>query len=297
MHKSLTWAAGIIAVVAIGLFVWSSYFRHSVVAQPAVVSDYKNAAYLIGEQRIQLKGGVAEMEAAPGSTSKIVTRYFGNELRTDLDGDGREDVAFIITQQTGGTGVFYYAVGALDTGLGYAGSEGYLLGDRIAPQMTEVSQNPRHKNVVVFNYAVRASSEPFSAAPSISTSVYLKLDPKSMRWGVVEPDFSGESPSGIRGVAMLGPTCPVMRNPPDPQCADKPFKTSLVITSADQSKVIKTVSTDAKGAFTAELPPGEYSIRSAASANILPYCRSNGTIQVKANAYIEITVSCDTGIR
>ena len=29
--------------------------------------------------------------------------------------------------------------------------------------------------------------------------------------------------SGIRGTVMAGPTCPVERDPPDPNCADKPL--------------------------------------------------------------------------
>ena len=92
------------------------------------------------------------MEAAPGSASKILTRYFGNEIRHDLNGDGREDVVFLLTQETGGSGVFYYAVAALDTEQGYVGSEGLLLGDRIAPQTTEIGTG----NIVIVTYADRA---------------------------------------------------------------------------------------------------------------------------------------------
>jgi len=31
--------------------------------------------------------------------------------------------------------------------------------------------------------------------------------------------------TGIQGTVMAGPTCPVERNPPDPQCADRPLQT------------------------------------------------------------------------
>jgi hypothetical protein len=50
--------------------------------------------------------------------------------------------------------------------------------------------------------------------------------------------------SGISGVVTLGPTCPVMRNPPDPQCADKSYQTNLVLTAPDSTQVIKTFSID-----------------------------------------------------
>lgn len=156
-------------------------------------SEYKNAEYLIEGKRVKLENGISEMPSAPDSASKTVTRYFGNELKTDLDGDGREDVAFILTQETGGSGTFFYAVAALSTEDGYVGSDGYLLGDRVAPQATTMSSNPRHVRVVTFNYAERASGAPMTEAPSVGKSAYLKLDPSSMRWGIVEPDFEGES--------------------------------------------------------------------------------------------------------
>ena len=105
------------------------------------------------------------------------------------------------------------------------------------------------------------------------------------------------SKSGIRGHVLLGPTCPVEKIPPDPNCADKPYKTNLVLTSADQSYVIAQFSSDENGKFSIETDPGEYQIRSAAAANILPYCSSSGTIKVTAHTYTSAAISCDTGIR
>jgi hypothetical protein len=99
----------------------------------------------------------------------------------------------VLTQQRGGSGTLFYAVAALNTDAGYVGSDGYLLGDRIAPQTTVVSPHPRHKNVIVVNYHDRRPGEPMTAEPAVGKSVYLKLDPQAMRWGVVVPDFEGES--------------------------------------------------------------------------------------------------------
>ena len=156
-------------------------------------TGYRNAEYMIEGQRITLADGLSETDTSPGSASRITTRYFGNELTTDLNNDGREDVVFLLTQQRGGSGTFFYAVAALNTEAGYRGSDGYLLGDRIAPQTTVVSRNPRHKNVIVVNYADRRPDEPMTAQPSIGKSVYLKLDTETVRWGIVVPDFEGES--------------------------------------------------------------------------------------------------------
>lgn len=165
-------------------------------------TDYKNIAYKIDGVAVQLSNGLAEVETAPGSATMVITKYFGNDLKADLNNDGQEDMVFLLTQDTGGSGVFYYAVAALKTADGYVGSDGYLLGDRIAPQTTEISQNPQHKNVIVVNYADRAKDEPMTTAPSVGKSVYLKLDAATRMWGTVEADFEGEADQSRMSLTM-----------------------------------------------------------------------------------------------
>jgi hypothetical protein len=178
-----------VALVA-GLVASNSCNEH----EPTVATEGpRNTSYVIEGRRVLLRDGLAETEAAPGSASTITTRHVGHELKTDLDGDGREDVAFLLTQEGGGSGTFFYVVGALATDRGYIGSDGYPLGDRIAPQAIEPSKNPRHENVIVVSYADREAGEPMSAPPSVGKSVHLKLVPASMQWGIVEPDFEGEA--------------------------------------------------------------------------------------------------------
>lgn len=156
---------------------------------PAEGDGYKNAEYVIDGVRIKLTNGASDIEAAPGSAERIVTNYFGNELKKDLDGDGREDVVFLVTQDTGGTGFFVYVVAALNTPSGYVGSEAFFLGDRIAPQTTESGRG----KIVIVNYADRAPGEPFSALPSVGKSVWLLLDPSTKQFGEVEQNFEGEA--------------------------------------------------------------------------------------------------------
>ncbi len=165
----------IFGVITIAVLVFVSMQKPNATSGAA---DYMHATYMIEGQPVTLGGN---------------TKYFGNELQTDLDGDGRQDTAFIVTQNNGGSGTFFYAVAALNTKDGYIGSDGYLLGDRIAPQNTTLSQNPKQVGVVVFNYADRAPTEPMSTKPSIGKSVYLKLDRETMRWGIAMPNFEGES--------------------------------------------------------------------------------------------------------
>ncbi|MFA7216381.1 MAG: META domain-containing protein [Candidatus Paceibacterota bacterium] len=154
---------------------------------------YKDAEYIIDGQAVKLSDGYSEVEAALGSASKIITRYFGNEVKYDFDKDGREDVAFLLTQETGGSGVFFYVVAALNKEDGYVGSQGLLLGDRIAPQTTEISQNPNHKDVIVVNYMDRNPGEAMTTSPSLGRSIWLKLDIASMQFGEVVQDFPGEA--------------------------------------------------------------------------------------------------------
>jgi hypothetical protein len=191
MKKIIIGLVTAIAILIAVFYIFNAYIYNE--KQAPAVTDYKNAEYRLDGVSIHLKDGFAEIEAAPGSASKITTRYFGNVLGTDLNNDGRKDAVFLLTQETGGSGVFYYVVAALNTEQGYVGSDGYFLGDRIAPQTIETSNNPKHKNVIVVNYADRAVNDPFTAQPSIGKSVYLKLDTSNMMWGTVEQNFEGES--------------------------------------------------------------------------------------------------------
>jgi heat shock protein HslJ len=178
----------IIGAIAGGVVYLAKGFN-SAASQQVSMPDPKNTEYVINGVPVKLINGISEIPAAPGSASKIVTKYFGNEVKKDLNGDGREDVVFLLTQETGGSGVFYYAVASLNTENGYVGSEGLLLGDRIAPQATENGSG----NTVVVTYADRAPGEAFSVAPSVAKSIILLLDPDTMQFGEVVGDFEGEA--------------------------------------------------------------------------------------------------------
>src|SRR5262245_35429792 len=101
MNKFLFHFLGLIT--AVGCVVWAFSTIHE--GSPGA-GDPKNATYLIEGERVKLENGLSTVSVTPlGSPSRVITRYFGNELKTDLDGDGKEDVAFILTQERGGSGV------------------------------------------------------------------------------------------------------------------------------------------------------------------------------------------------
>ncbi len=130
----------------------------------------KNTTYYFDGSPVTLINGDSTDSATFASTG-----YFGNEVFADLNADGREDIVFLLTQDTGGSGLFFYVVAAIQTGEGYVGSQAFFLGDRIAPQTTEYRDG-----VVIVNYADRALDEPFSTPPSIGKSVRLSFDAEAM---------------------------------------------------------------------------------------------------------------------
>lgn len=183
--------AGIGLIIVGGFYILNTYIYNA--KQAPTASDYKDAEYVIDGERVRLADGTATTSSAPDSSAHTTTQYFGNDVIVDFNGDGRQDVAFLLSRDTGGSGVFYYLVAALQTDRGYVGSEGYFIGDRIAPQTVEVSRNPSHRGVIVVNYAERAPGEPMSAQPSVGKSVWLKLDPVALQFGEVVQNFEGEA--------------------------------------------------------------------------------------------------------
>lgn len=109
------------------------------------------------------------------------------------------------------------------------------------------------------------------------------------------PGAGGDLTTGVRGVVSLGPTCPVERIPPDPQCTDKPYATAIVVYRAGSQSVFVMGNSDASGMFKFSLPPGSYTLE-ATDGKIFPRC-AQVSVEVPARGYTSTTLSCDTGIR
>jgi len=132
--------------------------------------NYKDATYDINNLAVTLVDGYSESTTTQDSATKIITKYFGNETIGDLNSDGIDDTAFIMTQELGGSGTFYYIAVALGSKNGFIGKNAILLGDRIAPQTTEIKDGE-----IIVNYADRAIGEPMTTKPSVGVSKYLKI--------------------------------------------------------------------------------------------------------------------------
>ena len=120
--------------------------------------DYKTATFVI--------------DGKPTVLGTEGTQFFGNLAKGDLNDDGITDLAFLITHNGGGSGTFVYAVAALQNYSGrYIGTNGILLGDRVAPQTTEI-----RNGILIVNYSDRKPDEPMTATPSVGVSVYMYFD-------------------------------------------------------------------------------------------------------------------------
>ncbi len=160
-------------IVVVGVMVILPKYRavaptHNATSTQSTVG-YKDATYKIDDQPINLKNGLSET-TVEGSLSSVRTMYFGNEAKGDVNGDGKEDVAFLLTQNGGGTGTFYFLAVALGNEGGYKGINTVFIGDRIAPQNTEIKNG-----VITVNYADRLPSEPMVAEPTVGVSRYFKV--------------------------------------------------------------------------------------------------------------------------
>lgn len=144
------------------------------VVEPVVLApgeDPENASYLLEGQVVTLTDGKTEMPVAPGSATMVTISMFGEPVTGDLNGDGVPDSAVLLVVETGGSGVFYYQAAALQSDDMYTGTNGILLGDRIAPQTTQVTDQ-----TIIANYAERAPGEPMTAKPSVGVSKYMQVN-------------------------------------------------------------------------------------------------------------------------
>ena len=110
------------------------------------------------------------------------------------------------------------------------------------------------------------------------------------------PGATAAGQSGIRGLALAGPICPVERNPPDPACAPRPVAgATIVIRNGSGAQVAAAVS-GADGAFVVELPPGNYVVEPKPVEGVLGTAAQQD-VTVDAGSVAVIQLDYDTGIR
>jgi len=180
MAKKIIILAALLVFIGIGFWIYQASKENSVSEESGelnisktnqAVLDPKNCIYLIEGQEVTLRDGYSQVNTVPGSASKVTTQYFGNTAQGDFNNDGVNDVAFILTQDTEGSGTFYYQAAALSNSIGCIGTNAILLGDRIAPQSSSYTNGK-----IVVNYADRNPGEPMTIRPSLGVSKYFTVN-------------------------------------------------------------------------------------------------------------------------
>lgn len=154
--------------------------------------DVKNMSYIVSGEIFNLKNGRAENTYSTSSASKNILNIFGEPVYGDLNGDSVMDAVILLENNTGGSGMFYYAVLVINTGTTSKPTNAMLLGDRIAPQTVEIQDGH-----ALYNFAERRYGEPMTTRPSMGKSVWVYYDSKDNTIGEWVKDFEGESAYGI----------------------------------------------------------------------------------------------------
>jgi hypothetical protein len=99
--------------------------------------------------------------------------------------------------------------------------------------------------------------------------------------------------SGIRGVVVTGPRCPV--ESAESPCPDEPVPNTEIQVKRS-GEVVATATSDDEGNFEIALPPGEYSVEAVAEMIGMGYAKPVD-VTVTDGAFVQVSVVIDTGIR
>lgn len=182
------------AIIILGIY---KFTTPKTGAMPKASGDVKNISYTVEGETLTLVDGKVLKDIAPGSAAKKTIMIFGEPVYGDLNGDGEEDAAVMLTSSGEGSGTFYYAVLAIASGTSYTSTNALFLGDRIAPQTIEI----RDGNAV-YNYAERNAGEPMTTEPSVGKSLWVHYDAKTGEIGELVKNFEGEVDTTRMAISM-----------------------------------------------------------------------------------------------
>lgn len=152
-----------------------------------------DGTYTISGMKFTLKNGYSEV-ADIGIAAKTITRYFGKDAIGDVNNDGRADLAFLITQEFGGSNKFFYLVALLDLPSGRVGAQALYLGELIVPQKISIDS----KGIVLVNYLDRKEGESFTDPASIKKTLSLKFNPETLRFAEKGPEGAPTMTLGMK---------------------------------------------------------------------------------------------------
>lgn len=101
----------------------------------------------------------------------------------------------------------------------------------------------------------------------------------------------------LSGVVLAGPTCPVVRDPPDPACEDRPVEGAEIVALDAQGQEVARASTDDQGGFRLDLLAGEYQLVPQPVEGLLGTASPTRIVVVDGVPLEPVTIVYDTGIR
>lgn len=129
-----------------------------------------STTYRIGKEPVLLINGRAEVQAAPGSATKIITEVVNEPVFGDLNSDNRNDAALFIIQDTGGSGTFYYLTAAIRQDRHWRGTNAAYIGDRIMPVSLKINHG-----VIAASFMDRSPGQPMATPPTVTRLLQFKL--------------------------------------------------------------------------------------------------------------------------
>ncbi len=124
--------------------------------------DPLNFTYNIEGEKIKLVNGNSVSDVVPGSVEKLETTTFDKPAVGDLNGDGKNDSAILLVQDSGGSGLFYYLVAVINDAGVAKNTNSIFIGDRIEPVSVVIKANR-----IELNYVDRNPNEPMTADPTV----------------------------------------------------------------------------------------------------------------------------------
>jgi hypothetical protein len=104
-----------------------------------------------------------------------------------------------------------------------------------------------------------------------------------------------ELTSGIEGLVVIGPTCPIERD--DETCPDEPLAATLTVQERESGRAVQTLRSAADGHFRANLAPGDYLLVPVSPNPGVPPYAEPIEVTVEPDRYTNVTVTYDSGIR
>lgn len=155
--------AVLIVLVISGVFVYKSNKYHTLVPsgtytdKKVMMFDFGNQKLMVDDMELDFVQGA--YLSADGEQSASISSRTTNTSMTRA--------AAILTDNAGGSGTFYYVVGAQIMGGKEVHSQPVLLGDRVMVESLKVSED----NIITVQYWDRAKNAPMTAKPTVKKTV------------------------------------------------------------------------------------------------------------------------------